>query len=593
MTEPNRAQAHSVPGGASEGDTLVGFLDRAARDHEDKTALQVLRGGRWDRLTYGELQDRAEAWGRVLSAAGVGRGDRVLLVSENSLGWVVALFALIVQGAVLVPLDPELGERDIVALSEKTEARVWLLSRRVRERVRSVAVEGAGEREIFDVDAFADLPGESTPADEPAEQEASRTPGEAGEEAASQWAFMPFTSGTTLAPKGVPLTHANLLANVRALRQVVSIGPSDEFLSVLPLYHVLGFTAGLLAPMSAGATITYIDRLTPTGLLEAMAATRTTIMIGVPRLYALLARRIGERIESAPLHRRALHVPLRGVAHFCRGLATVIPPLAPVFRRLRAALYRPVHSRFGGRIRLLVSGGAPLAPDVFHALDLMGFTACEGYGLTETSPVLTLNRPARPRCGTVGSPLPGVELRVEQPDEDGVGDVMVRGACVFSGYFGDEESTRRAFSGDWFRTGDRGRLGRDGHLVLAGRADDVIVTGAGKNVYPDEIEWLYRELPHVKEFCVVGVPEPGGAGQAPHAVIVLDDAEDAPPVDARRREIESALSRISRALPGYQRIRRVHFWDRALPRTSALKVKRRQVRRTLMEEQSSPGDSRS
>jgi long-chain acyl-CoA synthetase len=593
MTEPNRVQVQAVPSEASEADTLIGFLDTAARNHEGRTALRVLRGGRWDGLTYGELRDRAEAWGRVLSGAGVGRGDRVLLVSENSLGWVVAFFALILQEAVAVPLDPELGERDILALSDKTQARVWLVSRRVRERVGCAAAEGADRREVFDVDAFADLPGESSLTDERIEQEASRTPEVTAGHAASQWAFMPFTSGTTLAPKGVPLTHANLLADLRAIRQVVSIRPSDEFLSVLPLYHVLGFTAGLLAPMGAGATVTYVDLLTPTGLLEAMTATRTTIMIGVPRLYALLARRIGERIDSAPLHRRALHVPLCGVAHLSRGLARVIPPLAPVLRRLRAALYRPVHSRFGGRIRLLVSGGAPLAPDVFHALDLMGFTTCEGYGLTETSPVLTLNRPARPRCGTAGSPLPGVELRIEQPDEEGVGDVMVRGACVFSGYFGDEEATRRAFSGDWFRTGDRGRVERDGHLVLAGRADDVIVTGAGKNVYPDEIEWLYREVPHVKEFFVVGWPEPGSAGQAPHAVIVLDDAEDAPPVDACRREIESALSRISRGLPGYQRIRRVHFWDRALPRTSALKVKRRQVRRVLIEEQSSPGDARS
>jgi len=209
----------------------------------------------------------------------------------------------------------------------------------------------------------------------------------------------------------------------------------------------------------------------------------------------------------------------------------------------------------------------------------MGFTVCEGYGLTETSPVLTLNPPHAPRRGTVGLPLPGVEVRIGDPDAEGLGEVLVRGACVFAGYLEDPAATARAFHDGWFRTGDLGRLERDGHLVLAGRADDVIVTGGGKNVYPVEVEYLYRDLPHVKELCIVGVPDPASGGDAVHAVITLDDSDESP--ETRKREIGAAVSEISKRIPPHQRVRGVHFWEGELPRTSTLKVKRKQVRERI------------
>jgi long-chain acyl-CoA synthetase len=380
----------------------------------------------------------------------------------------------------------------------------------------------------------------------------------------------------------VPLTHGNFLSNVRAVLQVIDVDKSDEFLAVLPLHHALAFTTTLLLPLSIGATVTYLDRLTPKALIEAMAATQTTLLIAVPRLYALLARGIRANIDALPPRRRAALSLLLAAARAARGLTCAIPPLGSSARRLRSLLFRPMHRRFGGGLRLLVSGGAALPPEIYDMLDLMGFCVCEGYGLTETSPVLTINPPRRPRCGTVGLPLPGVDVRIEGPGADGVGEVLVRGPGVFGGYFEDEEATRRAFSGEWFRTGDHGRLDRDGHLILAGRADDMIVTGGGKNVYPNEVEWLYRELPYVKEMCVVGMPDHGSAGDAVHAVVVLDDSEEGPPADVRRREVESALSHIARGLPAHQRIRGIHFWDGDLPRTSTLKVKRREVRRALL-----------
>jgi long-chain acyl-CoA synthetase len=403
-------------------------------------------------------------------------------------------------------------------------------------------------------------------------------------------ASIPFTSGTTLAPKGVPLTHDNFLSDVRALLEIVRVGSSDEFLAALPMHHVLAFTGNLALPLSVGATVTHLERLTPKALLEAMQATGTTVLIAVPRLLALLVNGIRAHVKAAPRWRRAIFNAMLVKAYANRGFANAAPPLAPFLRRLRCLLFRPVHRRFGGRMRLLVSGGAALSPELFEMLDLLGFCVCEGYGLTETAPALTLNRPSRPRAGSVGRPLPGVELRIESPDADGVGEVLARGPSVFSGYFDDEEATQKAFSGEWFRTGDHGRLERDGRLVISGRADGMIVTGGGENVYPEEIEWLYRELPHMKEFCVVGMPDAGSAGDAVHAVVVLDDCDAEAPIDICRREIESAVTRIARRLPTHQRIRGMHFWEGDLPRTSTLKVKRRQVRDALLAPRKSSAD---
>jgi long-chain acyl-CoA synthetase len=471
----------------------------------------------------------------------------------------------------------------MAAIAAMTGARLWLLSPAVLNRISDVVDQTPGSPVIFDIGSFANPPDGSRLAAEGQEDLAPERPDGSGGQPSELTASIPFTSGTTLAPKGVPLTHRNFLSDLQAVLKVMPVNPRDQFLSVLPMHHVLEFTGGFLAPLSRGATITYVERLTPKAILEAMQVTGTTVIIAVPRLCALLVRAIQAGAGSSRPWMQKASASLASLARSSQTLAKAVPLLEPGLRRLRALLCRAAHRLLGGRMRLIVSGGAALPPEIFDALDLMGFTVCEGYGLTETSPVLTFNPPERPRCGTVGRPLPGVELRIEQPDAEGVGTVLVKGPCVFSGYLGDEQATREAFCGEWFRTSDLGRLDRHGYLVLAGRADDVIVTGGGKNVYPVEIEWLYQGLPHVKEFCVVGVPDPATAGDAVHAVIVEDDNEGSPPAEVRRPEIESAVSEISRRVTTHQRIRAIHFWDGDLPRTPTLKVKRKQIQQALRE----------
>ena len=542
---------------ASLGDMLA---DKAARQGE-RIALQVLRQGAWVRLSYRELVARAQGWARELNLPA---GARVLLAAESSPEWGVAYFAAMFGGATVVPLDPQLGAADMQAIAGRTGVVVWLVSAAVAERVRA---EGDAEQPLYVIDDWLDTP----------------LPAESGSELPppGEPASIPFTSGTTLAPKGVPLTHANFLANVRGVLWAIHVRPEDEFLCALPLHHVLAFTACFLTPLQAGATVTFAEKVTPKAMLEAIQGSRTTVLIAVPRLFALFVRGIKSNLETAPFSRRALFAVLSVLARGLGWLGVAIPPLAPALRALRAALFRRVHQRFGGRIRYLVSGGAALPPEYYDALDRLGFRVAEGYGLTETSPVLTLTPPERPRRGTVGPPLAGVAVRLAEPDADGIGEVLAQGPSVFSGYLDDPEATQQAFVDGWFRTGDLGWLDRRGYLRLAGRADDVIVTGGGKNVYPVEVEWLYHGLPHVKEFCALGLSDPGTAGEAVHGVVVLEAMEGGD--DARRRqEVEAAITSRARQLAPHQRLRGVHFWEGDLPRTPTLKIKRREIRAALL-----------
>jgi long-chain acyl-CoA synthetase len=262
---------------------------------------------------------------------------------------------------------------------------------------------------------------------------------------------------------------------------------------------------------------------------------------------------------------------------------------------LSRALFKKVHATFGGRVRMFVSGGAPLDPKVYEAFREMGFELVEGYGLTETAPVLTMNPLGATRPSSVGQPLPGVRLWISRPDAHGVGEVVVAGENVMRGYYERPEDTARVLSKGWFRTGDLGYLDADGYLYLTGRIKDLILTAAGKNVYPDEVEQHYKGIPGVKDFTVIGVRPADALGEEVHVVVVPEPATPAgaatassaadasgggvtESADAVRARLEQAFLERSARLPSYQHVRAVHVWDGDLPKTSTLKVKRARVK---------------
>jgi long-chain acyl-CoA synthetase len=377
-----------------------------------------------------------------------------------------------------------------------------------------------------------------------------------------------FTSGTTGQPKGVMLSHRNLTSMVSMLSSVFDMTTHDGVLSVLPLHHTFEFSTGFLTPLSRGAQITYLPELTSDALARAIKNGHVTGMVGVPALWELLHRRIKNR-----LYERSDWIG-KTADNLIRANAWLRDKTPLNFGQV---IFYPIHEGLGGRIRYFISGGSALSEKIQRDFHGLGFTILEGYGLTEASPVLTVTRPEnRMLTGTVGKPLPGVEVRIVEPDASGVGEVVARGPNVMLGYYEDEAATRKTLIERWLYTGDLGRVDDDGNLYLVGRSKEIIVDTNGKNVYPDELEEIYGNSPYIKELSIVGLPD--GIGEKVACLVVADDEYDISlSRSALHRLVEEHFRDVSASLPYYKRVKVLHFTDMELPRTATRKVKRREV----------------
>lgn len=534
-------------------------FERVAQLCADSPALQMNRAGRWIIYSYEEALAATAAIARRFGELGLEPGDRIVLCGDNCPEWGLTYLAAMRAGLTAVPLDPQLAPGEVFACGRFASTKLICAG---RSTFAALATEAAGGREAAPIvqmaEPFVPPPGASRDAGPP--------PVHVG---GDHTASILFTSGTTLAPKAVPLTHDNLLSNARALLSVHPLQSSESFLSVLPMYHAFEFTGGFLVPMIIGATVTYVEQLKGPFILAAMQAVRPTLMQVVPRLLKLFHDSIIQKVRESGVLTRAAVRTFGWLSDLSGGAAGSL-------------LFRRVHRQFGGRLRMFISGGSALDRELFAAFTRLGFEVCEGYGLTETSPVLTVNPPGAGKSGSVGEAVPGVELHLHNPNSEGVGELWARGAVVMPGYLNNPDATAEVMRDGWFRTGDLCRRDAEGYYFVTGRVKDMIVTQAGKNVYPDEVEMRYRDLPYVKELCVVGLPNASGIGESVHAVIVPDyDAHPDMPPTGIERAIREAVEQMSGAIPAHQRIQTVHFWTVELPKTSTLKARRGRIKEIL------------
>lgn len=534
-------------------ETLPALLEEMAARHDLAVALQRAEPSGLTRITFREWHARSLACAARLAALGVGPGDRVMLSAENHPAWPIAFFGILALGATAVPLDAAVELETAETLASASRAKAFILDAKVRKRVE----RGPGGRL-----ALVDLlevtqPGPGVPA-------VPVTP--------ESVAALIYTSGTTGRPKGVELSHGNITALIASLAPLFPLDKGDRVLSVLPLHHTFELSCGLLLPLSRGARVVYLDELNAERLEDALKAGRITSLIGVPALWEMLERRILARVAE----RGAM------VSHVFDFLVELNRSLGKsVGVDAGRLLFGPVHQGLGGHLKYLVSGAAALPAHTHQLFAGLGLHLAEGYGLTEAAPVLTVaeGRPGA-RSGHVGRAIPGVEIKIDSPNAEGVGEVLARGPNVMLGYSDDPEATRQILDADgWLRTGDLGKLDRKKNLVIVGRAKDVIVASNGENVYPDDVEARLGRVEHVKELVIVGVADGrGGERVACAAVAEDDDALSRVERNARARaSLEAALA----ALPGNQRPAVVQLFDQKLPRTSSRKVKRAEVRRQI------------
>jgi long-chain acyl-CoA synthetase len=510
----------------SEVRTLVDLLELSRGRFADRPALALRgRGGRvgW---TYAELGRHADRFAALLGERGIGRGERVLIWAANQPWWAGAFFGCLKAGAVAVPLDARGGAEFAHRVGELTDARLLVAG---PEQAKAF---GDGAVPILSIEGLREL-----------EAGGAETPAAVGI-GQDDLAEIVFTSGTTGDPKGVMITHRNLLSNVTSFEEHVPGLPRYRLLSVLPLSHLFEQTVGLCYVLLSGASVAYVETLQPSSIFEALQQERISAMLVVPQVLSLFyqgiereVRRTGKERAWRMLHRVAPRVPFA----------------------LRRYLFRAVHRRLGGSFEFFVAGGAYLDPALAARWEHMGIKVIQGYGLTECSPVVAGNYLDRRNLMSVGRPLSCNEVRIAEDEE-----ILVRGANVTSGYWQNPAATAATFEDGWYRTGDLGYLDRDGYLYLRGRKKNLIVLANGMNVYPEDVENALLDQPAVRDAVVVGLTR-GEADVDVHAVLLLEDGANAAEI----------VRSTNRRLAAHQHIQGFTVWPEPdFPRTPTLKAKR-------------------
>lgn len=544
---------------------------------KDKTAFNYFDNG-WKKLTYKEFSAHSKAVASYLMKNGIRKSDRVAIVSENRPEWCIVYIGIVTAGAIAVPIDAQLQYEAIKNILLDSDTKIVFHSSKTEENIKKAIseIQRNTKPEIssisFDSKVFIKLK---------ADEEASDFPEIEPEDIAS----LIYTSGTTGTPKGVMLTHRNFCSDAEALIKAEVIGGSDNVLSLLPLHHTYPFMCTFLVPVFLGATITYAPSLKGPDIISAIKVNSVTIFIGVPHLLGMIRNGIVNKIKQLP-------------SFVSKAILAVLKMSFTLKFKLKInpgrLIFRSVHTAMGKQFRFFASGGAKLAPEIMKDLEAIGFTVLEGYGLTETSPVVTFNPIEKRKIGSAGKPLETVSIKIIEPQSGRIlganeeGEVTIKGPMVMKGYYKNKEATEQVIKDGWFSSGDLGFLDSEGYLFITGRIKEVIVLSSGKNIYPEEIETEFLKIPLIKEICVFALQD-NGQTDSLQALIVPDlDYAKKQQIGNLYEALRWEVERVSNTFPSYQRIKGFTLHQDALPRTPLGKLRRFMIRDLAKEKTKKP-----
>ncbi len=575
--------------------TFYQRIQEAARKFPDNIALEIQRQQTVERVTFAELTRMSESVANWLSTR-IPQDARVAILAANHPRWVAAYLGIIAAGRTAVPLDTAFHADQVKRLLMDSGASLLFCD--VKHLPVAVqAVEGINVGLVM-TSAAAEQNLAPTKVGEPAlaaHLDSIFTDGPAGFQpvvpAESDLAALLYTSGTTADPKGVMLTHANLVGEANSVFAVLTIGPEDALLGILPMFHVLAQMANLFLPLFNGARVVYLETLNTTELLRALQERNITAFCVVPQFFYLIHERIFKELSK------------RG--KFTLRLVRLLMALNRGLRRLGInagkLFFGKIHATFGARMRYLVTGGSRFDPAIARDFYSFGIDVLNAYGLTETTGGAFLNPPGHIVFGSVGKPFPGVEAKIVDPKpiEEGAppaGEIAIRGAIVMKGYWNRPEATAEVLRDGWFYTGDLGYFDSGGNLFITGRRKEVIVLANGKNVYPEEVETHYLQAPYVKEICVMALEaRPGDpTSERLHAVLVpnfelLRQRKIVNSKEVIRIDVEA----LSHKIASTKRLGSYDIWQEELPRTTTRKLKRFQIEKKVRElqQEQDTGDS--
>lgn len=564
---------------------MATFYDRfvvCAGQWPQNIALEIQRRDRNESFTYAETRRMAESLGRWLVENRFAEGTRCAIFAENHPRWVIAFLGIIAAGCTAVPLDTAF-HADQAAKLLKDSGATLLFSDVKHLATAQQAIADLPVKIV--VTNFAEGPAEKTEsiiAD--LDQIFSAAPGKFIPRAVDEQslASLLYTSGTTADPKGVMLTHANLLGEVDAVSAWAEIGSDDAILGVLPLFHVLSQMANLLLPLTKGARAVYLETLNTTELIRALSEREITAFAVVPQFFYLIHERIFKEVAKRG---RAARFTFRSLMKLNRAFRKLGLNAGPFF-------FAKVHGIFGRKMRYLATGGSRFDPQIGRDFYALGIDVLQAYGLTETTGGAFVNSPQNNVIGSVGKPLRGVEGKIinAQAQESGpaVGEIAIRGTLIMKGYWNRPDATAEVLKDGWLHTGDLGYFDEHGNLFITGRQKEVIVLSNGKNVYPEEIETHYLQSPFIKEICVLGLEgRPGDpTSEHLHAVIVPDfEMLRARKIVNAKEVIRFDIEGLSAQMASTKRISSYEIWQEELPRTTTRKIKRFEVAKRVRAQQ--------
>jgi long-chain acyl-CoA synthetase len=557
--------SYPVPHISSVQDMLV----RSARSFGDKLALEDCSPTPIPRVTYAALLNTVLKFGTALQKMDLPARSHIAVISDNRVQWALSYLTAMCFNYVIVPIDKNLTQNEILNVIHESDANAIIYSDAFDEMLREKRATLKKLKQFINMDiakangfvhSMPEIIGSSLPVS------INVLPTIDPEE----MAVIIFTSGTLGRAKGVMLSQKNIASNLIGMLTAMQMYPEDRFLSVLPMHHTYECNCGMLCPLTAGSSVHYARSLKT--VVDDMQHVRATMLLGVPLLYEKMFKRIYKTVNEK------------------KSTALLVPQLIRVsnvfekigWKNVKKLIFREMHEKFGGSIRIFVAGGAASDPSVAKGLREFGFTYIQGYGLTETSPILALNRLAWFKDDAAGLPLPNVDVKIYAPDADGVGEVYAKGPNVMLGYYKNPEATREAFDDGWFRTGDYGFIDGDGFLHISGRKKNVIISKSGKNVYPEEIEDVLNHSPFILESLVFGEHDEK-QGEVIAAKIVVDTEAFIELSSAKGVSITAELihevvhtevQRINKELTSFKQIKNFYIQDQEFQKTSSQKIKR-------------------
>lgn len=544
------------------------MLILSANTFGDKLALEDLAETPIQKVSYNQLFENVVKFGKALTGLGLKERDQIAVIGENRVQWGITYLTAMCFNYVIVPIDRNLSHNEILNILHESDSVAIVFSETFEALLREKG-DALHKLKFF---ISMDL--------KTKEKNFYSMTELIGKESASlqslphvnpdDYAEIIFTSGSLGRAKGVMLSQRNLASNLMAMTSMIKMLSTDRFLSVLPIHHTYECTCGFLCPVYTGGSVHYARSLKT--VVEDLQKVKATILLGVPLLYDKMFRKIHKGIKEDKVKSKVVP-PLLKISHFMSTLG---------WKNVKKKIFKELHEKFGGSIRIFIAGGAAPDPLVAKGLREFGFTFIQGYGLTETSPILALNQIDNFKDDAAGIPMPGVEIKINNPDNDGIGEIFAKGSNIMIGYYKNQKLTAESFEDGWFKTGDLGYIDPDGFLHISGRKKNVIISKSGKNIFPEEIEDILNRNPFIQESLVYG--EKDEKQDEIIAVQLVTDAEAFIEYSEKNnvtittelihKTISEAIKKTNKELTGYKQIRKFYIRDKEFEKTTTQKIKR-------------------